>query len=363
MPQAKSLLDLMRIRAHNREVLESIEGNLGTALGFKRRTGQPLSKEPAIIIFVQQKINSKWIPKAQILPKKLKGPGGLWCSVDFVEGGKAKSDDFEPVRPAVCELSESLRGWDDKVWAGSQISHWIDKDCKTYNIGTLAAFVRRRSDHALGFLTNQHIAVAPGKEIYHPLPRGTLIGTTEDTIEFSKDEEIYNLKVDEPNSHVRMDCAFVKLSDDFNLKDINPHLMGVGQMGQEKEICIEDKDMSSIIGQKVIHVGRTTGLRRGIIAAFAYEYNDEDKTKKYTELLIVGNDGTPFSSYGDSGSLIVLDNEQFNPVGLIWGGWQEKLRTGYAQENWTYGVSLCNVLKALDLEIVREGRDIKRIKI
>ena len=77
MPEAKSLEDLMRIRANNREFLESISHNLGTALGFKKRTGQPLSKQPAILVFVPQKINPKWIPEGQMIPEKLEGPDGL----------------------------------------------------------------------------------------------------------------------------------------------------------------------------------------------------------------------------------------------------------------------------------------------
>jgi hypothetical protein len=258
----------------------------------------------------------------------------------------------------VSELSERLRGWDNKIWGGSQISHWADKDQNLYNIGTLAAFVRRRSDSALGFLTNRHIAVARGKEIYHPLPTGSLIGFTEDTLEFFKPSECYGSEFDESNAYVKADCGFVELASDFSLKDINLHLMGVGQLGEVKKAQPMDMDITDIIGQRVLHVGRTTGMRRGIISAFAYEYEDIDKTKKYTDLLIAGLDGIPFSGKGDSGSLIVLDNGLYNPVGLIWGGWQEKLRTGYAQENWTYGISILNVLNALDLEIVTKRRDL-----
>lgn len=359
MPQARTLSDLMKIRVQNRELIEKIDGNLGTALGLKKRRGQALSKEPAIIVFVSQKVNLKWLPKDQILPKRLKGPNGLWCNVDFVEGGKAKSRDLKPVSEDSSELSERLRGWDNKIWAGSQISHWIDEDRKTYNIGTLAAFARRRSDGALGFLTNRHIALERGKEIYHPIPRGTLIGLTEDTLEFFKPYECYGSGFDEPNAYVKADCAFIELSNNLNRKDINPHLMGVGKLGEVKSVHPMDMDITDVIGQNVLHVGRTTGMRRGKIAAYAYEYEGEDKIKKYTDLLVARGGGEPFSDKGDSGSLIVLDNGLFNPVGLIWGGWQEKLRTGYAQENWTYGISLYNVLNALDLEIITERKDIQ----
>ena len=122
MPEAKTLRDLVRIRAHNTEFLDSINYNLGSALGFKKKTNQDLSHEPAIIVFVPQKINPNWIPDAELIPKKLEGPDGLWCLLDVVEGGQVEEP--SPVPRAYTELAERLRGWDDKVWAGSQISFW-----------------------------------------------------------------------------------------------------------------------------------------------------------------------------------------------------------------------------------------------
>jgi hypothetical protein len=345
MSEAKSLEDLIRIRADNRELLESISHNLGTALGFKKRTGQPLSKQPAIIVFVPQKINPKWIPEGQLIPEKLEGPDGLWCVLDIVEGGKAETE--EEVPRAEDELAEQLRGWADKVWSGSQISHWIDQDKGEYSIGTLGAFVKSRTDGDTGLLTNQHVGIKRGQKIYHPVPWGTHIGTTERVIEYVEDQEWYGPYIDEPKALVRADCAFVKLEPAF--KDINPQMMGVGDLGPVKSISLDDM---SIIGRRVLRVGRTTGLRRGTIVAFGYEFIDDKDTTAYTDLLIVGDNNIPFSTHGDSGSLIVLDNEELNPIGLLWGGWQEKLRPGYAQENWTYGISLSRVLDALEIDLI-----------
>ena len=59
----------------------------------------------------------------------------------------------------------------------------------------------------------------------------------------------------------------------------------------------------------------------------------------------------PFSTHGDSGSLIVTRDEN-NAIGLLWRGWQEKLRSGYAQENWIYGVALDRVLASLNIQFV-----------
>lgn len=347
MAEAKSIKDLMCIRAHNRQFLDSINGNLGTALGFKKKTGEEISQQPAIIVFVPQKINPKWIPGSQLIPKKLEGPDDLWCALDVVEGGRAEVE--EPVPVSHSELAERLRGWDDQIWSGSQISHWKDQSKGIYSIGTLGAYVKRKDNDNLGFLTNMHVGIEPGQKIYHPVPWGTLIGTTQKTMEYVEDVDWYGPHVDEPSTYVRVDCAFVGKDPGIDSADLNPHMMDVGALGTVKDIPLGDM---SIIGQKVLRVGRTTGKRFGKIVAFGYEFIDETDVTVYTDLLIVGNDNIPFSTHGDSGSLIVTDDSEHNPIGLLWGGWQEKLRTDYAQENWTYGISLSRVLSALDIELV-----------
>lgn len=346
MAEAKSLKDLMRTRTHNRQFLDSINGTLGTALGFKKKTGEDISTQPAIIVFVPMKINPKWIPGSQLIPKKLDGPDGLWCALDVVEGGQAEVE--EPVPESPSELAERLRGWDEKVWSGSQVSHWVDQAEGRYSIGTLGAFAKGRDNSSQGFLTNMHVGIEQGQNLFHPVPWGTHIGTTQKVIEYVEDQEYYGPFVDEPSTLVRVDCAFVELAPDFAMANINPHMMGVGEMGSIKNISLDDM---AIIGQRVLRVGRTTGLRHGMIEAFGYEFIDQPNVTAYTDLLIVGYNDIPFSTHGDSGSLIVTDDSEHNPIGLLWGGWQEKLRTGYAQENWTYGIALSRVLDALKIDL------------
>lgn len=354
MPRAKSLRDLMLIRAQNRDYLESINSNLGTALGFKKRSGQPLSKEPAIIVFVPQKINPKWLPKSDQILDKLEGPDGLWCALDVVEGGKAKEE--TPVPEASAELVEKLRGWDDRIWAGSQVSHWVNEEKGEYSIGTIGGFAKDRKEGALGLLTNQHVGIEPGQNLNHPVPWGTHLATTDRAIEWVEEGDWYEAGVSEPSTYVRADCAFARIAPGFDQSSLNPEMMGVGQVGKVKPISLDDM---SIIGQRVLRVGRTTGLRYGTIIAFSYEFIDEKDETGYTDLLIVGDYGIPFSTHGDSGSLIILNNEELNPVGLLWGGWDEKLRTGYAQEKWTWGISLERVLDALDIELITDPQELQ----
>ena len=346
--QAKSLNDLLEIRAHNKSKIEAINGNLGSALGLKRKTGQASSSEPAIIIFVPFKINNKWLPPSQRIPKKLRTPGGKWCHVDVVEGSKAEFEDI--VFPDYSALGERLRGWDDQIWVGSQISHWTNQSLGDFSMGTLGCFVKERNSGEVGILTNKHVAIKPGQIMHHPVPWGVELGITNKVIEDLPDEKWYGPHIDEKDGFVRVDAAFVKLKKGVDQQSLNPQLMDFGELGKVKDIDLNDM---SIIGQKVQRVGRTTGLRFGTIEAFGYEWHDEAKSI-YTDLLIVGSDGIPFSTKGDSGSLIITDDDQLNPIGLLWGGWQEKLANGFGQENWTYATGLKRILDALDLELVRK---------
>jgi hypothetical protein len=352
--QAKSLRDLMCIRAQksNRKLLESINNNLGTALGLKKRSGEEISDEPAIIVFVPEKIDPKWIPKSQFIPKTLQGPNGLWCHLDVVQGGRAEIPDEVPEANDV--LCENLRGAADQIWVGSQISFWIgspDPFLGDYGFGTIGAFARSRGrDKALGIITNSHVGLSPGTPLFHPVPWGTKLATTDRVRLYEKDKKWYAL-TERASGYVRTDCAFAKLDEDFNLSNANPFVMDIGKLGKTKKISLDDM---SILGQKVLRVGRTTGKRYGTIVAFGYEVIDQRDVTLYTDLLIVGDKEQPFAGYGDSGSLIVLDNDEREPVGLLWGAGQEKLRTGYGQEKWAYGICLDRVLDALKVDLVSD---------
>ena len=68
--------------------------------------------------------------------------------------------------------------------------------------------------------------------------------------------------------------------------------------------------------------------------------------------LIIGEDGDVFSDHGDSGKLIVTDDDHRNAIALLWGGRYERLRAGHGQENWTYAIDINKVLRMLNVEIV-----------
>ena len=167
---ARSLADLMRIRAflENRRYLDSINGNLGTALGFKKRANEPVSDEPAVIVFVPQKIHSNWIDDKVDIRSELSVPGengnpGIRCSLDIVEGGK--NETLGAGVESQTELVKRLRGGDPQIWPGSQLAILNNREVEI--LGTLGVFVRQQSSGFLGFLTNDHVAF-PNRSVYHP---------------------------------------------------------------------------------------------------------------------------------------------------------------------------------------------------
>jgi len=88
--EAKSLNDLLKIREANREKIEAVNGNLGTALGYKWTNGQK-TDHPCTIIFVPQKVAPSFVPDDEKAPEILEGSDGKWCFTDVVTGGKAES--------------------------------------------------------------------------------------------------------------------------------------------------------------------------------------------------------------------------------------------------------------------------------
>ena len=376
---ARSLADLMRIRAfpENRRYLDSINGNLGTALGFKKRANEPVSDEPAVIAFVPQKIHSNWIDDKVDIRSELSVPGengnpGIRCSLDIVEGGKTET--ARPIVEAQTELVKRLRGGDPQIWPGSQLAILNSREVEI--LGTLGVFVRQQSSGFLGFLTNDHVAF-PNRSVYHPRHPsagglGKAIGIPP-AVNAHVGEvpplQWYGAFATEPEAMVHVDCEFIKCSSLLGEDRICPEIMGAGEFGPLYRLDL-NKDMSSKdscpIGQKVVKLGRTTGLTEGTVTAFAYEWFDGANRTCYTDLLIAPNrvaaDGgreisLPFSERGDSGSLILL-KEGMRPLALLWGGFLEKLQKGKGQENWTYATRLAEILDELDLDLVRRKGDV-----
>ncbi|MEO9604034.1 MAG: hypothetical protein ABJG18_12040, partial [Lentilitoribacter sp.] len=223
--------------------------------------------------------------------------------------------------------------------------------------GTLGCFARSKTDGALGILTNQHVASALDSMICFPWFNSPQIGRVKDLLEYATDEHRFPGVVDEPETYYRIDCAFIQLLPQI-APHIDPELPGLGTIGAPLQL---DLNSMGPVGKRVAGVGGRRGLQKGEIKAFAYEYND-GANKIYTDYLIVGDEQinqdeielipTAFSNPGDSGKLIVTDDEEHNAVALLWGGWVQRLRPGKMQEDWTYAIDINYVLERMNLELV-----------
>lgn len=298
---ASSLRELLRVRVANAAAIDRLNGTLGSALGFKYRNGVRTNRA-CIIVFVPRKL-----PLGDVAPENrppeyfwasLDGVR-LWCPSDIVEGGKAQSY-IHPPRPGAANraLVGELQGPQDQLRGGIQIGGFFDSNAgpgSAVYMGTVACGVRdRAAPHAVGLLTNQHVALTSDGEIHQPAPSrdgdsesgSRVIGTLERTFEYVPDEEHYDHIVNEANAYVRVDCAFVKLKDAAKARlEPGVHSLtgdGAGQGRMLGEVMPVDLDSMSVIGTEVTSVGRTRGKQSGIIYAYAYEHRDHAEFSVYT---------------------------------------------------------------------------------
>ena len=165
---------------------------------------------------------------------------------------------------------------------------------------------------------------------------------------------------------MRADGAFIPFSDDFDMSTVTTSVKDVGEIGDVKIVDLQSP-INSLIGKKVMKVGRSSGLTKGTILAYALEYNDEKGICFFTDFLVVGENQQTFDLEGDSGSLIVLkgeeNEEQPRPIGIIWGGTANrgrlKLKVGQPPENWTSGVDLGRLLNLLELDLITTSDALK----
>ncbi|XP_057812085.1 protein NARROW LEAF 1-like [Salvia miltiorrhiza] len=355
--QATTLLELMTIRAFHSKILRRV--SMGTAVGFRIRRGL-LTDIPAILVFVARKVHRNWLHSTCCLPQALEGPGGVWCEVDVVEFAYYGAPAATPTEQLYTELVDDFGGSDPCIGSGSQVASQ-----GTY--GTLGAIVKSRTGNKqVGFLTNRHVAVDldfPSQKMFHPLPPslgpGVYLGAVERATSFVNDDLWYGIFAGtNPETFVRADGAFIPFTEEFNMANVTTVVKGVGEIGDIHVIDLQSP-IGSLVGRQVVKVGRSSGLTTGTIMAYSLEYNDEKGVCFLTDFLVVGENQQTFDLEGDSGSLILMTNqngEKPQPVGIIWGGTANrgrlKLKVGQPPENWTSGVDLGRLLDLLELDLV-----------
>ncbi len=167
MPAASSLSDLLRIRSHNREFIDRVNGNLGSALGFKCSDGES-SGVPAILIFVPRKINNAWLSEQDRTPPTLNDGNGIECPTDVIQSisydetylktyqrngvphadGRnivswSQLDGAPPLSRSNVELLQVLHGSENFMPAGAR--RFVSNLDGTGQIGTLGCLAKSKS--------------------------------------------------------------------------------------------------------------------------------------------------------------------------------------------------------------------------
>lgn len=70
--------------------------------------------------------------------------------------------------------------------------------------------------------------IEPGHKLYHPVSWGINIATTVRAIEYAEDQNGYGPLSNEPNTFVRINCAFAELDLEFKTANMEPSMIGVG---------------------------------------------------------------------------------------------------------------------------------------
>jgi len=154
---ARSLRELLVIRAHNKTLIEKVNGNHGTALGFKY-TVNKLTQEPAVIIFVAEKKDETALDSAEIAPKKLSTriDGELVeCRTD-VESGKKKPIKIPPLSEENQSLTAKLGSGSVGVVGGVKLVKGQKALWVPYSGTAACAVVDAKECNCV--LTNDHVA-------------------------------------------------------------------------------------------------------------------------------------------------------------------------------------------------------------
>ena len=153
-------------------------------------------------------------------------------------------------------------------------------------LGTLGTFVKSRNsaDKSLYLLSNLHVLKSVGLAVYQPwYGNENVIGAVTKAEEYSNTDAA---------------LALVNFPDEAAVNVIE----GIGKVAEDKILEKDD------IGKRVVKRGRTTGLTEGAVESIDATVSVSGALK-YDCVIVRADSGKLFSSSGDSGSPVVLKNE------------------------------------------------------
>jgi hypothetical protein len=268
---------------------------VGVGIGPKVKRGKA-STQRCIRFYVERKVPESAMPKAFVIPKKIKG-----VPTDVVETGRFYA--LAPIartrlRPAKGGCSVGFKFTGAKagfVMAGTFGTLVADKAGKRY------------------ILSNNHVladenTLPLGSPIFQP---GLLDNGNPAKDKIAKLSKFVKLKPSPTMNKVDAAIAAL-LKPTLAVRTILPK---VGNLATPTPV-------PAAVGMRVHKHGRTTGYTRGRVTDVAADVNvtyDLGVVRFSDQMIIVGDGGTSFSDSGDSGSLIV-DRSTKRATGLLFAG-------------------------------------------
>jgi hypothetical protein len=328
--------------ARARGFFETLEGVVGVSFGQKQ-TGGVYGDDISIVVFVKEKKKSEELAPEQRI-------------ADSFEGYRT---DVRVVRTADFHGCDNTATY-DTIQGGIQIIPPADPTTGKFAAGTLGCIIKKRNDSSrenVYLLSNKHVLLfdaKPGDYIYHPFC------PSPDTNKFASPGDsnvlgpiqttafLSNVSYTPPGGSqpidIFIDCGTARIDVDSKClgtrctKDttkyaasiVDLQILGVNTIADVRNVISD----SSIIGQNVVKVGRTTGKTVGIVRLINAPVDvpadptipgSQPFTAQNTIEIDFDTSSAPggvnckghawFSEHGDSGALI-LDN-QGRAIGLL----------------------------------------------
>ncbi len=350
MALAKNLRELLVIRQHHTRQLRQIPGCLGTAVGFKynERLGEFETdakgrRKPAILVFVREKIPLAALDPAERVQDRYHGPRGTWCHSDVIVGKPPESIDTTPPTTGINGriVADLHRTVTDNI--GGVPIEGPD------STGTAGVIVRWKG--RLAALTNYHVAGFDGTTIHRTGARYSILGTTCRSILLAgvgtSDPDDLESFVD--GAGHRVDIGLVELTRE-SAELARPGVYGLQPLGAPFRLDLDARGFAPV-GTYVVGVGQKLGRQEGRILAYGYEYRESlaaDADWYATDYLIKSEGELPFAAPGDSGKLVVTNDDRRQPIALLWGGEQHFFSDVPAQTTLAYATDIGLVLTLLD---------------
>ncbi len=237
MAKAENPQELLILRKHDRDYMDSITQLPGSAPGWKNRDG-----DTRVTVLVPRKTKVKWLPGTQATRDELDALGGLHCLPDVREGGerhrfhgvglmnttntafsgetrlttrKESQGSPLPSRRSRVILLEQWSDWAETAMPGARV-------CRADGwYGTLGYFAIDASDNH-EFIKNQYVVGKKGDLLLFQAEGGMELGRVKRVVEQIACEARFPEIVNAPEASCKIDNAFAELPSEFSFSDIEP---------------------------------------------------------------------------------------------------------------------------------------------